>query len=144
MATNNGMARCSHSVSAMWFMADIYSKGIYAFYEFDHIHKSDQGNSQAYTLDCKLNDASVFTIRVDRMAGKKPRVLPHGWVDLLDRYEAFCSRFVVRYLVPPYLLLMRHRLNQNLPLFHTNITESPLIAMFLFKILSFCNSCYSH
>lgn len=45
----------------------------------------NQANSQVFTLDCKLNDASVFTVRVDCMAGKKARVLPHGWVDLMDR-----------------------------------------------------------
>lgn len=60
-------------------------------------------------MNCELNDASVFTIRVDRMAGKKPRVVSQGWVDLMDRYGALKGGFF--YLVPLCSLLTMRKKN---------------------------------
>lgn len=41
----------------------------------------------SYTLNCELNDSSVFTKRVDGMAGEEARVLPHCGHDLMDAQE---------------------------------------------------------
>lgn len=40
-----------------------------------------------YTLYCELYDSSVFTKRVDGMAGEEARVLPHCGHDLVDAEE---------------------------------------------------------
>lgn len=41
----------------------------------------------SFTLDSELYDSSVFTKRVDGMAGEEAGVLSHCWHDLVDGSE---------------------------------------------------------